>query len=62
MPMIRETIVTTVGADGRVHTFDAGTGKERWVFPTPAAVLASPVVGAGELFIAGGNGSLYAFS
>jgi outer membrane protein assembly factor BamB len=48
--------------DGRVHAFDAATGRPRWTFTTSGAVKASPALANGRLFIGDYGGTLYAIN
>ncbi|NYI05747.1 serine/threonine-protein kinase [Allostreptomyces psammosilenae] len=50
-----------VGVGGRLITFDQGTGEQLWEFTVSDLWMSPPVAGGGSVYVAGGNGALYAF-
>jgi len=46
--------------DGKLHTFDARTGKRGWTFQTAAAVQSSPSVAGRVVYFGSHDGHLYA--
>lgn len=48
------------GADGALHALVAQSGEPRWVFRTGGSVRSAPVLLRGLVFVASGEGALYA--
>jgi hypothetical protein len=46
--------------DGRIYAFDAATGDERWLYHTDGAVVSTPAVWEGRLYVGSDDGYLYA--
>jgi len=64
-PAVRNGRVIVGTSDGKVLAFSVETGTPLWSFstgPSPTGVTASPVVTAGAIHIAAGDGNLYAIS
>jgi outer membrane protein assembly factor BamB len=47
--------------DGRLVALDKRTGKPRWEHDFGAPVTSSPALAEGKIFLAVGDGNLYAF-
>jgi len=61
-PAIASGVVYAGAMDGRLHAYDAKTGKERWVVSTGAEILASPLVVNGKVIACNGMGNVSAYS
>jgi outer membrane protein assembly factor BamB len=55
-------VVYAGGEDGRVHSLDASTGKERWSFAAGGPVRTRPTVADGAAYFQADDGFLYALS
>ena len=57
--VIGDTVIQPT-SDGKVYGVDRVTGEELWVLSVEGSIIASPVLANGTLYIASGNGTLYA--
>lgn len=61
-PVVAGDMVLAGSASGDFYILDAGTGDVLFQYPTGQAIIASPAVGDGMVYVASTNGSLYGFS
>lgn len=58
-PLILESAAMIVGYQGKLALIDLQTGQEIW--SRPASSLQSPMIGNGNIFVAGANGDITAY-
>ena len=58
-PAVNDVVVAVAGG-GAVHLIDVKTGKKRFTFESAGPVADSPVLGAGALYAASGDGRVWA--
>jgi outer membrane protein assembly factor BamB len=61
-PAVADGVVYVGANDGKLHAFEAKSGKELWVAETGAEILAEPLVAEDRVIIANGLGVVSAYS
>ena len=54
-PALSGGILVVPCCDGSIYAFDAATGAERWKFATGKAIVASPAIYGGEVYVGGSD-------
>ena len=58
-PLVDKDTVYFASLDKCIYALDAGTGKEKWAFPTSGRIFASPVMIESSLWCGSNDGRLY---